>query len=275
MNRLVIILLPIFIVANFLAQSPVFIGARSNSLANASVAISDVWSYYHNPAALSKLKATSIGLAYENRFLLKELQTQAFVVAHPLKVGVLSIGTQMYGYQLYRSTRAGIGYSMNLSENLSVGAQINYQNLRIENYGSKSTVTGELGLLAKLSPKVDLGFSVSNFNRAKLSLYQDDRFSTCFRLGLNYQLNDKVLILVELEKEVESKIRPKAAVEYELIRKFYLRFGAAYNPVELTGGFSYHFQQRIKLDLGSAWHQFLGWSPHFSISIDFNKKENE
>src|SRR5690606_31680218 len=129
----------------------------SNSLANASVALADVWSYYHNPAALSKLKTTSLGLAYENRFLLKELQTQAFVVAQPLKVGVLSLGTQIYGYQLYRSTRVGLGYSMQLAEFLSAGVQLNYQALRITNYGSKGTVTGELGLLASISPKLDLG----------------------------------------------------------------------------------------------------------------------
>ena len=37
-------------------------GSRSQSIANASVAISDLWSYHHNPAASSKVKNFGVGL---------------------------------------------------------------------------------------------------------------------------------------------------------------------------------------------------------------------
>ena len=69
-----------------------FAGSRSNSLANASVCLTDVYSYHNNPANLSYIKDVSIGISYENRFLLKELQNQSWAIAIPLKLGVLSLG---------------------------------------------------------------------------------------------------------------------------------------------------------------------------------------
>jgi hypothetical protein len=86
-------------------------GGRSRSMGDASVTLEDVWSYHHNPAANARLKQWGIGLSYENRFLLKELQTQSFALALPLKKGVLSVGAQMFGYTQFRSIKSGVGYS--------------------------------------------------------------------------------------------------------------------------------------------------------------------
>lgn len=251
------------------------VGARSQSLANASVCLTDVWAFHHNPGALAYIDKTSVGLSYENRFTLKELQTQGFVVAHPLKKGVLSVGGQFYGYQLYRSTRIGLGYSMLLTEKLAAGVQINYQGLRISDYGSQGTLSGEIGLLAKINDEINIGFSIFNANRAKLSSFQDDRYSTYLRLGLSYKLSSKVMLLAEAEKEVQSQIRPKGAIEYEVVKNFKLRLGAAGNPTELTFGIGYAFAKGFQLDAGSAWHQILGWSPHVGLTYGFNKKKNE
>src|SRR5690606_17914133 len=121
----------------------------------------------------------------------------------------------------------------------------------------------EAGILAKINEKISLGFSVFNLGRAKLSTYQNDRFSTFMRLGLNYKISQKVLILLETEKEIESKIRIKTGLEYELVNRFFIRAGGASNPIELTFGFGYQFKNGLKMDLGSAWQQHLGWSPHF------------
>lgn len=248
------------------------VGARSQSLSNATVALADVWSYHHNPAGLTELKSTSIGMSYENRYLLKELQTQAFVFAKPFTWGVLSVGAQSFGYKYYRTTRIGMGYSLKLSDRFSAGVQLNYQGIRIENYGSKGTVTAEAGFLAKVTETITLGFSVSNLGRAQLTDFQDERFSTFLRLGMQYKISEKVLTLLEVEKEVKSKIRVKGALEYELLRGFYVRAGGASQPIELTFGFGYQFKNRLKLDMGSAWHQQLGWSPHFGLSYDFKSK---
>lgn len=250
-------------------------GARSMSMANSSVALSDEWSYHHNPGATAFLKHTSAGISYENRYLLKELQMQALVVVHPLKTGVLSAGAQSYGYQSYRTTRAGLGYSLRLGEKLAAGVQLNYQGMRIERYGSRSTVTAEAGFLAKITPKTAVGFSVMNIGRSRLAEFRDERFATLMRLGMSYQATDKVIVLLEAEKALRVKLRMKGALEYELISHFYMRTGAACNPTEITFGFGYHTSGRLMLDLGSAWRQQLGWSPHFGLNYHLKPRTHE
>ncbi len=275
MLKLILSTLTVFGVLFLQAQGWSPVGARSMSLANASVALTDVWSYHHNPGAVAGVEKTSFGVSYENRFMLKELQSQAFVMAHPLKKGVFSLGVQSYGYSMYRTNRLGAGYAMKLGDKIYAGVQINYLSLKINGYGSKGTVTGEAGILAKISEQVSFGFSVLNLNQAKLVTDQNDRFSTYLRLGLQYTVSSKVLLLAEAEKEVTSKLRPKGAMEYQFSEKFFLRIGAAANPVELTFGTGLVFNKMIKLDLGSAWDQRLGWSPHLGLTVDLNAKKHE
>ena len=164
------------------------------SMGNASSTLNDVWAFHNNPGALGLIENFSIGLSYENRFLLKELQTQSLACAIPLKVGVISVGGHMYGYRKFRSYKGGIGYSMKLAEKLSAGVQINYQGIQLEEYyGSKNTVTAEVGILASISEKWSASAAVFNLGRAKLSSFEDDRFTTMMRLGSSYQFSDKFL----------------------------------------------------------------------------------
>ncbi|MEN9997529.1 MAG: hypothetical protein RI922_519 [Bacteroidota bacterium] len=248
------------------AQGWLPMGARSNSMANSSVTLTDVWSFHHNPGAMAELEKQAFGVSYENRFLLKELQSQGLVYGQPLKKGVLSIGAQTYGFKTYRTNRVGVGYSMKLSEKFSAGVQLNYQNIRLtENYGSKNTVTAEVGILAKITEKWSIGVSAFNLGRNKLADFQDDRFTTLMRLGTSYKFSKKVLVTAEAEKNVDFPLRAKAGIEYQLVEKFYLRGGFATQPIELSFGFGYKFSV-FQLDFGSAYHQQLGWSPHFSFT---------
>lgn len=241
-------------------------GGRSNSMANASVAISDLWAFHHNPGALVEVDKISIGISYENRFLLKELQSQGLVYVQPLKKGVLSVGAQTYGFELYRTYRAGAGYSLKLSDKFYAGVQMNYQGIRLsEYYGTKNTVTAELGMLAKITEDWKIGISVFNLGRAKLSSFEDDRFTTLMRLGTSYSFSKKVLVAAEVEKNIDYPLRVKTGLDYQIIENFFFRAGFAAKPIELTFGFGYKFKV-LQLDLGSAYHQQLGWSPHFSLS---------
>jgi len=238
------------------------------SLANASVALEDVWSYHHNPAGLTNLKKIEIGVSYENRFLLKELQSQGFVVAIPLKKGVISIGSQSFGYNQFRTFRNGVGYSMKLAEFLSVGVQLNHHFVRINPaYGNHQTVTAEVGAIAKINVKWSVAFSVFNITRNKLSDFASDRYATVLRIGAKYTVSEKVLFLAEAEKNVDYNLRFKTGIEYVPIDNFYIRGGFATAPIEFSFGLGYAFSGKYKLDLGSAYHQVFGWSPNFSFTM--------
>lgn len=242
-------------------------GSRSHALGNASVAIDDIWAYHHNPANLVSVKKMGFGLSYENRFLLKELQSQGFVVALPLKVGVISLGLQSFGFKNFRTNRLGVGYSMKLADFLSCGVQLNYHQVRLTDaYGRKDALTAELGLRANITDNWKVAFSAFNLTRTKISEFGEDRLTTLMRFGTQYTFSEKVMFVAELEKNIEFPVRFKTGIEYSPIRKLFLRGGFATQPIELSAGLGYRFKEQFQLDLGSAYHQILGWSPNFSLT---------
>jgi hypothetical protein len=270
-----ILLLAICCIGSFAstAQGWVPMGARSMSMANASTTLNDVWAYHHNPGALGDIDQVTAGISYENRFLLRELQSQGFAVAIPLKVGVISMGGQIYGYEQFKTYKGGLGYSMRLADKLFAGVQLNYMGLRLpESYGSKSSMTAEAGIYAKFTDNWKMGFSVYNIGRAKLSEFADDRFATIMRIGTAYTFSEKVILAIDVEKSIDYDLRVKSGIEYEVINNFYLRGGFATTPVELSFGLGYQWKQ-IQLGIGSSFHQTLGWSPHFALSYHGPKKE--
>jgi hypothetical protein len=87
------------------------------------------------------------------------------------------------------------------------------------------------------------------------------------RLGTKFSVSEKVLFLAEAEKNVDYNIRFKTGIEYLPLDNFYVRGGFATAPIEFSFGLGYEFSGKYKLDLGSAYHQVLGWSPNFSFTM--------
>ena len=250
-------------------------GARSSALGNASSVLTDVFAFHHNPGALGFNTQGGVGVSYENRYLMRELQSQGITLVQPLKKGVISAGGQFYGYETFRTNRVGAGYSLKLTENLSAGVQLNYLNVRLDQfYGSKHTLTGEVGMMAKIGEKLSLGFSVFNLGRTKLSEFQDDRLTTLMRLGAGYELSDKVLFLIELENEITKSPRLKGGIEYSPSDMFYIRAGFQGAPIEFSFGFGAKWN-KFKLDLATHYHQQLGWTPSAAMIYQFKKADND
>ena len=271
-TRFVLILCLFAFALNGISQGIYFSGSRSNSLANASVCLEDGYAYHNNPANLSFVKNVSVGLSYENRFLLKELQNQSIAVAIPLKYGVLSIGGNTFGYQNFRTFKSGLGYAMLLTKDLSMGIQMNHQMIRLsEAYGLNQTVTGELGLSYSVNGDWSIGISVFNIGRNKLSLSPEDRYSTTMRLGTKYQLSQKTMLLAEFEKDIEHDLRSKIGIEYLPVKSLAFRGGFATSPIELSFGLGWLISEKYTLDFGTQFHQLLGWSPHISFKYVFVK----
>lgn len=267
------ILLTIFITvlsATLFAQGWMPQGARNSAMANNGVSFIDVFAFHHNPGALGFLTEGTVGASYEARYAMKELQSQSIAVAFPLKVGVISAGGQFYGYDAYRTTRAGVGYSMRLAENISAGIQVNYLGMNFGStyYGRKHGISAELGALAKLNEKINIGFSVVNLGRAKLSDFQDERYGTTLRLGASYQLIDELMVTAEVEQEISHQTRLRLGLEYRPIDILYIRAGVQGAPLDFAFGFGLAFN-RFKIDLATQYNQVLGWSPGLSFLVNF------
>src|SRR5690554_1821143 len=121
MKSLLIISFTLFSAFAINAQGWLSQGARVGAMANNGVTLIDAFSYHHNPGALGFVEKGTVGMSYESRYDLKEIQCQCAAVAVPLTVTIILLGVKCYGYQSYRRTRSGLGYSTKMSETISAG----------------------------------------------------------------------------------------------------------------------------------------------------------
>jgi hypothetical protein len=252
-----------------------FVGARSAAMGGYNVTLSDVWSTNNNQAGLGFIEDMSAGIYYENRFLLKETSYKAGAFVLPVKKGAFGISIASFGYTAYSETKAGLSYGQRFGDKFSLGVQMNYLNTSLtQEYGSKTTITGAIGLIAKLSKELSLGVHVYNPNRSKLAVYDNERVPTIMKLGLDYRFSEKVMLAVSTEKDLDVDAVVNAGLEYHITDILYLRGGISTNPTQYAFGFGMQLKD-FKVDLSSSFHQTLGITPGISIIYTRNKKSKK
>ena len=270
-NSFLLLILSVISIWSF-GQSNTHFGGRSTGLAHASVTLSDVWSTHHNQAGLAWMKEQSAGVYYQNKFSMKELNNVGLAYAHPLKKGTIALQWSNFGYSLYQENKVGLAYALQLSEKLSGGIQLDYLSTKLGGiYGSKSVLAGEIGLQAKLTSKITIGTHLYNPTRAKLNEYDKESVPSIMRLGIDYRFSEKVLVIVETEKDIDHAAMLKTGLEYQANDKFYFRGGIATGPTLGSFGFGLNMKQ-YKLDIAASYHQTLGFSPEVSFVYEFKKK---
>jgi len=248
------------------------IGGRSAGMGNASVTLNDLWAIHNNQAGLAGIKNISAGIYYENLYGLKELGLKAGVVELPTKSGVFGLSMSYFGYSQYNESKIGLAYAKSLGTKFSVGVQLDYLGIHIgENYGNTSAVAAEIGLLYKISKKLNIGAHIYNPTRAKIANYNNERVPTVFRLGLSYIFSDKVIVAAETEKDIQYNAAFKAGIEYHPVKQFYFRAGISTDPVLDAFGFGLELKN-FNLDFAATYHQTLGFTPQ--VSIIFHKSES-
>ncbi len=241
-------------------------GSRSNSMSNCSVALIDCWAFNNNPGALGLIDKKIIGISHENRFLLKEFQSQAVVCCLPSKNGVFSFGSQFHGIDVYKTLKIGVGYSLKFTDKLYAGIEMNYTRIKFTSfYGSKNLLTAEAGIYCIITNKWKVGCSIFNIGRSRISIIENERFSSFIKIGSVFELSKKVMFAIEVDKNIFYKIQFKGAIEYKISKDFFFRSGISNQPLEYSFGFGYKLKC-FQMDLGSSYHQIIGWSPNFSIS---------
>jgi len=257
--------------AGFSQTSDFPIGARSAGMANASVALTDLWAIHHNQAAMVGLEQAGVAAYYENRFLLSNLNLQGATAVLPTpKAGVFGISYARFGNKLFNQSRYGLAYGKRLWKFLSVGLQLSYLNTTLaEGYGARHSFIAEIGLLSQITPKFRMGFHAFNLTRTRLADKYDERVPMNFRLGAQYDFSKKVKVAVEAEKDLELPAVFKAGVEYFPADVFAIRVGVGTAPFHADFGLGLRLKF-LHFDIAGSIHPVLGFSPKASLSYRFN-----
>lgn len=260
----------IFAISTF-AQVYPQMGARSAGMAGVGLTLNDVYAVYNNPGAFGALEETSVGLNYENRFLLKEISTQALAFGyHSKNNGNFGLQFQQYGFSLYRELQGGLTYGRELFRDFYGGFSLNFHSIQLgENYGSRNSASGSLGIYYEASKTLHFGVRVQNISRTKLADLEDERLPTRFGLGLTYYFSEILLWSLEAEKTIIHPVNVKSALEVHLHEVLYLRLGVNSYPFQSSFGFGIKLN-KFQFDMATMWHNTLGISPSAGLKYSFN-----
>lgn len=245
-------------------------GARSFAMGNASVALYNEWSGFHNQAGLALLTKKSFGAYYENRFTNKELSTKSFHLNIPSKFGCFSANYTQFGFELYKESKIGLSYSRALGKHFWAGLQFNQIRKKLNaEYGSQSKYTFEFGLLAEVASNFYIGFHLSNPTQERFETWDyDDKIPTVGRFGISWKLSNGVIISTEILKNIDDNLQIKAGIEYPVNDKLFFRVGAFNHPNSISLGIGYNFS-KLKTNIAFSRHPVLGYTPSADISFEF------
>jgi len=272
MKKLLLLCSLLTIHHSLFATSDPFIGsARSLALGGSTLTLSDPYSILNNQAAMAFQKNLSFSLFAEQRYLESELGYYAGGLTLPVKNGAFGLAINYDGFDLFNEKKIGISYARLFSKNVSGGIQFDYLSTSISEYGTSSTFTAELGLLAKVTDQFSIAAHVFN-PFAVSSGFVDDKVPTTFQLGLSYEPSKKVFLSAEAAKDIDNPAQLRVGVEYRVVDALYLRGGIGTNPSRYSFGAGINMKN-LKIDLAAAYHQVLGVTPAISLSYVFEKKK--
>lgn len=244
-------------------------GGRSLALGSASVALCDLWSLCNNQAGAAWLKRVSVGLGFENRFLLKELMYKQVGFALPLKAGTIGLVANHSGTGQYSEMKAGLSFARKFGKYFSVGIQLTYLRIHIsEDYGNKNLVSCEIGLMYHADRHLTVGVQLLNPVPVKINDYPMEQLPGLIVAGISYSFSRDFMATLEAEKDLEHPLILRAGAEYHMVSHAYARIGISTNPTSFSFGFGLEFG-RITIDMASGYHQALGFSPSGSVIYSF------
>lgn len=232
----------------------------------------DVFSFTANQASLAQLKSSAVGIYGERRFLLTELNNYTAAIGLTTHSGNFGIKANYSGFTDYNETQLGLAYGRKLGNKLDIGAQVNYNAIRISSgYGNASTVSFEIGTIFHVTEKLHAGLEVSNPVGGKFGKEQQEKLSSVYTVGLGYDASEKLLISAAIEKEEDQPVNVNAGFQYKFIPQLLVRAGmaTASSSAWLGLGLSLH---SFRLDVTAGYHPQLGITPGLLLLFNFNSK---
>ncbi|HMM11315.1 MAG TPA: hypothetical protein PKE03_04380 [Bacteroidales bacterium] len=245
-------------------------GARQAAMGGASVTLSDIWALSNNPAGIAALQGLSAGMAFQNRFFMKELSQRSGVVAMPTRLGSFGLGFTQFGYHLYNENFVRLAYARTLHPNFRAGLGFNYIYVQAgDEYPAQQAVAFELGVQQRINSQLSMGAYLFNPSRAGFSQTTDDRLPMVIRFGLGFHFTDQLYGIAEVEKQSDRKPDIRTGLEYQY-QQFFLRTGVAVNPSIFTFGMGMHLGG-FTIDLSAGLHEQLGTTLQAGLQFKMQK----
>jgi hypothetical protein len=253
------------------AQEASFYGARNESLARATVSLNDSWALFYNPSGLV-YNTMEVSVGYQSKYTLLGISDGAFGFTFPLKKTALGIGASYFGDNLLNKSKL-IGAVAHKIGKTSLGIKTTYDQLKVDEIGSKGILYIDIGGQIEIGNQVTLGMVINNLNQAKFDTLSSSSPNTLIQVGINFHPHEKLSLLAQVEKDLSNPTQIRLALEYAISKIVLVRTGIVPSQVAAFTGIGFNWLN-IKLDLVGSYQQTLGWSGGFSIGVPISSNEN-
>lgn len=241
------------------------------SLGAYSTKQSDPFAFTNNQGALAQVKAASIGVFGETRFMLKENSVYGFAATLPTNLGNFGLQLSYAGYNVFNENEIGLSYARKLGKLIDLGVQFNYYGYRISQYSNASTVNFELGIILHFSEKFNGGIHVYNPLGGMLGDSKNEKLASAYKLGFGYDVSNNFYVSADIMKEEDLPINVIGGVQYQFLKQFFARVGF----MSITGsgfvGLGVGWKD-LRLDISGSYHPQLGFSPGILLVVNFKEK---
>lgn len=238
-------------------------GSRSLAMGGAGSMIEGPFAIFNNQAGLTNTENLAVILDVQRRFSLADLSVISAGVVKNTRFGHFGLMVSNYGFESYNDQKFGLAYAKKLTDILSIGAQINALQIRIENFGSTSKISAELGIMAALTSELRLAAHITN--PINIAVTESTDIDSRFRIGLDYSPSNNVSLIGEIDKILDGQITFRAGIQYKLISSLFLRAGYSTTPGTVSFGLSYRLKESLMIDAAYSFHEQLGYTPGISL----------
>ena len=243
------------------------LGAYSKNFVN-------IFSGSSNQAAFAQIKSGGFGVYGERRFLLQELNQYSAVLALPTPSGTFALQGDYFGSTAFNENQLGLAYARSVSSQVDVGIKFNYHTIRTAGYGNASAINFEAGTLIHLTEQLHAGFHVYNPFSSKIGKTGDEKLAAIYKTGLGYEASERVFISAEIVKQEDQPVNVNAGLQYNLHERVHLRAGVSTLTNNSFAGVGLQLGL-IRLDLNTAYHPQLGFTPGVLLLYNFKKAEKD
>jgi hypothetical protein len=180
------------------------------------------------------------------------------------KFGGAGLNIEHSGTEDYREQRFRLAYGRRLAETFYLGGSADVLRASAPEYGSLTTATFSLSVLARALPKVWIGARVQNPFQQKIG---SDLIPTVLRIGATWKPSGLFSLSFETEKDLQRKAMIKAGLIYQPVPLLYIRAGMRSNEItRMAFGAGLKLKNNLAIDLASEWHPSLGLTPSAMVA---------
>lgn len=242
-------------------------GARSAAMGGCTVGVDEAAAI----AGAAFAESPWVALSYSQSYLLKGLANSTLATIVPTgESGAVVAGYSYYGSSVYNEQQASAGYALRLTRSIAVGATLNYLHSGTSDpyYTPQNLVTAAVAVEVRPSESVAFGLHLFNPLAVRYVTETEARVPAVANAGVVYHPVPELTTALHIEKDLYSKPRFMAGLEYGFVERFFIRTGVATAPIVYSFGFGLTWPH-YRADFAVQVHQTLGVTPQVSVYYVF------